>query len=86
MKKITYKTPGYTTVIAEDGTEQRLETFATVSLPYSEENLKIAQAESFGEVTVTDDGTPEAKTIPSQEERISALEEALLEMVLGGES
>lgn len=55
-------------------------------LPYSEENLALAEAEAFGEVIVEDDGIPEPDTAPSQEERLAALEAAMLEMILGGEA
>ena len=55
-------------------------------LPYSEENLTLAEAEAFGEVTVEDDGLPETEVPVSTEERLSALEEAMLEIILGGES
>lgn len=54
------------------------------TLPYSEVNLALAKAEAFGEVTATDDGTPEPVPEPTQEERIAALEAAMLEMILGG--
>ena len=47
--------------ISEDGTEIQ---GATVSMPYSEANMAIAEAEAFGEVTVTDDGTPEPVAEP----------------------
>ena len=55
-------------------------------LPYSEENMALAEAEAFGEVTVEDDGAPEPEETPSQEERLAALEAAMLEMILGGEA
>lgn len=56
------------------------------SMPYSEENLALAESEAFGEVTVKDDGLPEPEVPISTEERLSALEDAVLEMILGGES
>lgn len=55
-------------------------------LPYSEENMALAEAEAFGEITVEDDVAPEPEEVPSQEERLAALEAAMLEMVLGGEA
>ena len=55
-------------------------------MPYSAENLAIAEAEAFGEVIVEDDGVPEPEEVPSQEERLAALEAAMLEMILGGEA
>ena len=38
------------------------------SMPYSEANLAIAQAEAFGEVNIEDDGQTEPEAQPSQEE------------------
>lgn len=57
---------------------------AACTMPYTEENLKIAKAEAFCEVEVVDDGVPEPVPEPTQEERIAALEAAMLELVLGG--
>lgn len=57
---------------------------AACTMPYTEENLEIAKAEAFGEVEVVDEGAPEPVLEPTQEERLSALEAAMLEMVLGG--
>lgn len=37
-------------------------------MPYSEENLALAEAEAIGEVTVEDDGAPEPEEAPSQED------------------
>lgn len=53
------------------------------SIPYSEDNLAIAQKEAFnGEYTIEDDGQPEPAEI-SQEERIAELEEALALLLEG---
>ena len=38
------------------------------SMPYSEANLALAEAEAFGEVTVEDDGQPEPTQEPTQED------------------
>lgn len=57
--------------IMEDGAERQ---GAACSMPYSEQNLAIAEAEAFGEVTVTDDGTPEPEIPVSTEDRIAAIE------------
>lgn len=86
MKTIKFKIPGYTIETDRDGNETNMETLAEVYMPYSEENLALAKASAFGEVEVVEDGMPEVIPEPSQEERISALEEAMLEMILGGET
>lgn len=53
-------------------------------LPYTEENLAIAEAEAYnGEYTIEDDGRPEPETQPTDAERITELEEALA-MLLNG--
>ena len=57
--------------ISEDGTEIQ---GAAVSMPYSEANMAIAEAEAFGEVAVTDDGTPEPEHPVSTEDRLTAIE------------
>lgn len=54
-------------------------------LPYSEENLKIAEAEALNGVTVEDDGLIDPAQ-PTQLQRLEALEAAVLEMILGGEA
>lgn len=64
--------------ISEDGVETK---GAACSMPYSEENLKIAQAEAFGEVTVTDDGTGPGIT---PEMVIAAMSEACAAAITGG--
>lgn len=56
------------------------------TMPYSEANMAIAEAEAYGEVTVEDDGQPEPVAEPTQEERLAALEAAMLEMILGGDA
>ena len=54
-------------------------------LPYSEENLEIAEAEALNGVTVEDDGLIDPAQ-PTQIQRLEALEAAVLEMILGGEA
>ena len=58
-------------------------------LPYSEENMALAEAEAFGEVTVEDDGAPEPEEAPSQEDVTLDLladhEYRLCMLELGGE-
>lgn len=54
---------------------------ANVSLPYSEINEAIAKAEAYnGEYTIEDDGVAE-EYVPTTEERLVALETAMLEML-----
>lgn len=38
------------------------------SMPYSEANMAIAEAETYGDITVKDDGQPEPEAQPSQED------------------
>ena len=84
MKKIIYKTLGYTGVYnAETNTEENIECFVEVVRPYSEANKELAKVEAYnGEYTIEDDGQEEP-TERTQEERIAELEEAL-EMLLSG--
>ena len=44
------------------------------SMTYSEANLRIAEAEAFGAVSVEEDGTPEPEAPVSTEARIAAME------------
>ena len=53
-----------------------------VEMAYSEANEAIAKAEADnGDYTIEDDGTPDPVAEPTLEERTSALEAALLEMM-----
>lgn len=57
---------------------------AEVTMGWNEVNEKIAKKEAHnGEYTIEDDGEPEPVVQPTQEERISELEEAL-ELLLSG--
>ena len=59
------------------------EVLSRVTMCWSEENEKIAQREAWGgEYTVVDDGQEEM-AVPTQEQRIAQLEEAL-DMLLSG--
>ena len=58
--------------------------FLEKSMSWSEANLEIAKKEAYnGEYTVEDDGQPEPVVKPTQEQRITELEEAL-ELLLSG--
>lgn len=61
----------YMKSVDEDGAETQ---GLSCTLPWSEANLAIAEAEAFGEVTVTDDGAPEPEAPVSTEDRIAAIE------------
>ena len=74
MKTIKYKVLGHTVETDQDGNETAVEALAEVSMPYSEENLALAQQEAYGDITVEDDGQPEPKVPASTEERITAIE------------
>lgn len=84
MKIIKYKILGYSEVF-NPKTEivERIENIAEIEMPYSESNLEFAKEEAYnGEYTIEDDGVEES-TEPTQEERITELEEAL-DMLLNG--
>lgn len=52
------------------------------SMSYSEKNLAVVLREAYnGEYTVEDDGQPEPVVEPTPEERLEALEAAMLEMM-----
>ena len=74
MKTIKFKIPGHTLVTDENGAQQSVETLAEVSMPYSAENLALAQSEAYGEVSVEEDGLPEPEVTVSTEGRFAALE------------
>lgn len=60
------------------------------TIPYTEANMAIAQAEAFGEVTVEDDGQTPMEETQSLESRVETLEadsaetKEALEMILSG--
>lgn len=82
MKKIKYKTIGFTEVYKkETDSVEKKEIFVEFIRDYSQENEEIAKRESYnGEYIVEDDG--EEENI-SDLQRIAELEEAL-EMLLSG--
>ena len=53
-----------------------------VEMPWNESNEEIAKAEADnGEYTVEDDGKPVVASLPSESERLAALEAAMLELM-----
>ena len=55
-----------------------------VTMPWNEANEEIAISEAYNrEYTIEDDGLEEI-VAPTAEERLEALESAMLEMILGG--
>ena len=67
------------------GTEEPVfeETLSAVTMPWSEANEEIAKKEAYkGEYTIEDDGV-EKTYEPTAEERLAALEAAMLEMIMG---
>ena len=59
-----------------------VELLSAVEMPWSEDNETIAKTEAHnGKYTIEDDGTPEPASEPTAEDRIEALEAALLEMM-----
>lgn len=85
MKKIKYYLKVQNNTGTEDAPVWEDAAGPLCILPYSVENLAAAEAESFGAVSIEDDGIPEPEPVPSQEERLAALEAAMLEMILGGD-
>lgn len=71
MKKIKYKIEGYSEVFNPETQElERVASFATVTVPYSDTALEQAKKEAYnGEYTIEDDGTVEE---PSQLDTIEA--------------
>ena len=54
----------------------------SVEMPWNESNEEIAKAEADnGEYTVEDDGKTVAAALPSESERLAALEAAMLELM-----
>lgn len=50
------------------------------SMPYSESNMAIAEAEAYGDITVEDDGQPEPEVPETVDSRVTALEDKLAAM------
>ena len=86
MKKLIYKIKGYTTMYntKTEKLEQHL-SFAEVIIenPTDEDIAKAAETAYNGEYTIEDDGQPEPETQPTQEERLTELEEAF-DLLLSG--
>jgi len=81
MKRLIYQVLGYQDIFnPESGEIERQESIATISTDdVSAEAIERAKADSYnGEYTIEDDGEIE---IPTQEDRIAALENALLELL-----
>lgn len=54
--------------------------FMEVSMPYSESNMAIAEAEAYGEITIENDGQPEPTAPETTDDRVTALEAKLSAM------
>ena len=81
MKKIKYRMLQPTVI---DGVELPLseEYMASAVIPWSVENEEIAKREAYkGEYEIYDDDIPEPVAEPTAEERLEALEMAMLEML-----
>ena len=81
MKIIKYKLP----VMVNAGTPEDPEDvvlLSAVEMQWNEVNEVMAKAEAYnGEYTIEDDGNPDPVAEPTSEERLEALEAALLEMM-----
>ena len=81
MKIIKYKLGVMVNAGTPDDPEY-VELLSGVEMPWSEANEAIAKAEAHnGEYTIEDDGNPDPVAEPTPEERLEALEAALLEMM-----
>lgn len=84
MKIIKYK---FLSAEINHGTEENPDIEQVLldkSMPWSQSNEAIAKAEAYnGEYFVEDDGQPEPEAVPTTEERVTDLEEAL-GMILSG--
>ena len=82
MKNIKYK---FLSCEVNHGTEKEPkieQIFLEKSMPWSEANEEIAKREAYnGEYTIEDDGQPEPVAEISTDERLEALEAAMLEMM-----
>ena len=83
-KVIKYK---FLSAEVNHGTEEKPDieqVFIGKTMGWNEANEEIAKREAYnGDYAIEDDGQPEPETVPSQEERIAELEEAL-ELLLSG--
>ena len=72
MYNLLHKTPGGSGILLPK------------ELPYTEENIAIAEDEAYnGEYFIEDDGQPEPEAKPTEAERIAQLEEALALLLSG---
>lgn len=81
MKRLIYQVLGYQEIFnQESGEIERHESIATISTDdISEENIEYVKTIAYnGEYAIEDDGEP---VIPTAEERLAALENALLELL-----
>lgn len=81
MKRLIYQVLGYQEIYnLETGEIEKQESLSTVSTDdISEENIEYVKTIAYnGEYSIEDDGVVE---IPTAEERIAALENALLELL-----
>lgn len=85
MEYIIYKVKGYTSMYNPETEEvEQKEILVGVKTPYTEDALQKAVTEAYnGEYTIEDDGYEEPGAKPSEEERISELEEALALLLSG---
>ena len=75
MLTITYDIKSTRTITAPDGTTTtEVYQGCRASMPYSEANLAIAQAEAWpGTLEIVDDGQPEPEVLPSTEDTLLEL-------------
>lgn len=81
MKRIKYR---FLSSEVNYGTEEApdiRQNFIPKDFPYSEEAYEAAKAEAYEEPEIYDDGKPEPVVLPTAEERLEALEAAILEML-----
>ena len=79
MKKIRFFVIGRRESVNDSGEVEMVNSLTEVEMPYSEESFAIMREQSHnGEYTIDNDGIA---VMPTQEERLAALEAAMLEMM-----
>lgn len=78
MKRIKYQVLCYEPFLNENGEIELKETLSDIVADYSEESLNKATQTAYNGISIEDDGIPAQ---PTSDERLTALETAMLEMM-----
>lgn len=83
MKRLIYEIATEVNLGTEDNPKIE-QVLSTKKMQWNEANEEIAKCEAYnGQYTIEDDGQPEPEALPSAEERIAELEEALALLLSG---